>query len=257
MHCARCSSLSVEGTGSRKRPIAMVMVKICGITNGTDARRAVEAGADFLGFNFYRKSPRYIEPSKARQITRRLPAKVSVVGVFVNESEETMLEIARAVGLDFLQLHGDESPEMVSRLKRTLPVIKAIRVKKPFRQADIARFGRSDALLLDGFDKRQRGGTGKTFTWDIARRANRYGKIFLAGGLKPENIADAIRIVKPYAVDVCSGVEMEPGKKDPARLKALMQAVKNAQAVPGMKTVRLVSAVKAVPVLDLAKRKSR
>jgi phosphoribosylanthranilate isomerase len=235
----------------------MVMVKICGITNGTDARRAVEAGADFLGFNFYPKSPRYIEPTKARQIARRLPAKVSVVGVFVNESEKTMLEIARTVGLDFLQLHGDESPEMVSRLKRTLPVIKAIRVQKSFRQANVARFGRSDALLLDGFDAHQRGGTGKTFAWGIARRAKRYGRIFLAGGLKPENVADAIRTAKPYAVDVCSGVEVKPGKKDPARLKALMQAVRNAQAAPGMKTARLVPVVKAVPVLNLAKRKSR
>jgi phosphoribosylanthranilate isomerase len=235
----------------------MVMVKICGITNGTDARRAVKAGADFLGFNFYPKSPRYIEPSKARQIARRLPAKVSVVGVFVNESEETMLEIARTVGLDFLQLHGDESPELVSRLKRTVPVIKAIRVRNSFRPANLARFENSDALLLDGFNARQRGGTGKTFGWDIVRRANRYGKIFLAGGLKPENVADAIRIAEPYAVDVCSGVEMEPGKKDPTRLKALMQAVKNSQAAPGMKTARWMSAVKAVPVLNLAKRKSR
>jgi phosphoribosylanthranilate isomerase len=229
----------------------MVMVKICGITNATDARRAVEAGADFLGFNFYPKSPRYIEPTKARRIARRLPTKVSVVGVFVNESEKTMLEIARTVGLDFLQLHGDESPEMVSRLKRTLPVIKAIRVKKPFRQADLARFGRSDVLLLDGFDKRQRGGTGKTFAWDIARRANRYGKIFLAGGLRPENIADAIRAAKPYAVDVCSGVEMEPGKKDPARLKALMEAVKNAQAE------RVRPMAKAASAVNIARRKLR
>jgi phosphoribosylanthranilate isomerase len=235
----------------------MVMVKICGITNATDARRAVEAGADFLGFNFYSKSPRYIEPAKARQIALRLPAKVSVVGVFVNESEKTMLEIARTVGLDFLQLHGDESPEMISRLKRTLPVIKAIRVQKSFHPANLTRFGTSDALLLDGFDVHVRGGTGKTFAWDIARRASRYGKIFLAGGLKPENIADAIRIAEPYAVDVCSGVEIEPGKKDSARLKALMQAVKNAQAAPGMKTARLVSAVKAVPVLNLARRKSQ
>jgi phosphoribosylanthranilate isomerase len=226
----------------------MVMVKICGITNGMDARRAVEAGADFLGFNFYPQSPRYIKPAKARQIVRRLPAKVSVVGVFVNESEKTMLEIARTVGLDFLQLHGDESPEMVSRLKRTLPVIKAIRVRSSFHPANLARFGRSDALLLDGFDAHQRGGTGKTFAWDIARRANRYGKIFLAGGLKPENIADAIRATQPYAVDVCSGVEAKPGKKDLARLKTLMQAVKTAQVAP----VR-----KIAPAANLARRKSR
>jgi len=207
----------------------MVMVKICGITNAADARRAVEAGADFLGFNFYPKSPRYIEPAKARQIARRLPARVYVVGVFVNESEKTMLAIARTVGLDFLQLHGDESPELVSRLKRALPVIKAIRVRNSFRPAKLTRFRRADALLLDGFDRRRRGGTGKTFAWEIARRVNRYGRIFLAGGLKPENVADAIRAAKPYAIDVCSGVEAKPGKKDPARLRALMRAVKTAR----------------------------
>lgn len=205
------------------------MVKICGITNGMDARRAVEAGADFLGFNFYPKSPRYIEPAKARRIARRLPRNVFSVGVFVNESEKTILEIARTVGLDVLQLHGDESPEVVSRLKRTLPVIKAICVRNSLRPAKLARFRRSDALLLDGFDRRRHGGTGKTFAWGVARRANQYGRIFLAGGLKPENVADAIRAAKPYAIDVCSGVEAKPGKKDPARLKALMQAVRSVQ----------------------------
>jgi len=235
----------------------MVMVKICGITNGTDARRAVEAGADFLGFNFYPKSPRYIEPAKARQIARRLPAKVSVVGVFVNESEETMLEIARTVGLDFLQLHGDELPETVLRLRRTLPVIKAIRVRDSFRPANLARYGRSYALLLDGFDARQRGGTGKTFAWDVARRASRYGKIFLAGGLKPENVADAIRAAKPYAVDVCSGVEMKPGRKDPVRLKALMEAVQTAQSAPVMKAARVRPTAKAASAINIAKRKLR
>lgn len=254
MHCARCSNLSAEGTRSRKRPAAMVMVKICGITNGTDARRAVEAGADFLGFNFYPKSPRYIEPAKARRIAHKLPTKISLVGVFVNESEKTMLEIARIVGLDFLQLHGDESPAMVSRLKRTLPVIKAIRVRSSFRPANLVRFGRSDALLLDGFDRRRHGGTGKTFAWDIARRANRYGKIFLAGGLRPENVADAMRAAKPYAIDVCSGVEAKPGKKDPARLKALMQAVKTAEAA---RVGRAVRAVPAVSFVKVARRKSR
>jgi phosphoribosylanthranilate isomerase len=223
----------------------MVMVKICGITNATDARRAVEAGADFLGFNFYPRSPRYLEPAKARRIARQLPATIPLVGVFVNESEKKILEIAQTVGLDFLQLHGDESPEMVSRLKRALPVIKAIRVRNSFRPANLKRFGRSYALLLDGFDSRRRGGTGKTFAWHIARRANRYGQIFLAGGLKPENVVDAIRAAKPYAIDVCSGVEARPGKKDPARLKALMNAVKTAQAVP------------AVGEKNVAQRKSR
>ncbi|HXQ25668.1 MAG TPA: phosphoribosylanthranilate isomerase [Candidatus Acidoferrales bacterium] len=209
--------------------MARVKVKICGITNWTDARRAIAGGAELLGFNFYEGSPRYITPAKARRIVRRLSKGVSAVGVFVNETEQKMLETARAVGLDQLQLHGDESPAMVARLRRSLPVIKAIRVRKPFRASQLAPFKRASALLLDGFDRHARGGTGKTFDWEIARRAKRYGRIFLAGGLTPENIGDAIRAGKPYAVDVCSGVEARPGKKDPVRLKDLLRAVKGAQ----------------------------
>ena len=204
-------------------------VKICGITNWTDARRAIESGADFLGFNFYPGSPRYIAPAKARQIVKKLPKPVAAVGVFVNEPEEKMLEIARSVGLDYLQLHGDEGPELVGRLQRRLPVIKAVRVKRPFRASQIARYRRASALLLDGFDRRLRGGTGKTFDWKLARRAKPYGKIVVAGGLAPENVGDAIRIAEPYAVDVSSGVEAKPGKKDPARLKAFARAVREAQ----------------------------
>jgi phosphoribosylanthranilate isomerase len=205
-----------------------VKVKICGITNWTDARRAVEAGAQFLGFNFYPPSPRYIQPAAARRIVRRLPKRISVVGVFVNETEETMLATARKVGLDYLQLHGEESPEIVGRLKRKVPVIKAIRVRDSFRPAQIAAFGRASALLLDGFDKRHYGGTGKSFKWKLARGANRGARIFLAGGLTPDNVAAAIHTTNPYAVDVCSGVEERPGRKDPARIVALMWAVKSA-----------------------------
>ncbi|MGH9712340.1 MAG: phosphoribosylanthranilate isomerase [Candidatus Acidiferrales bacterium] len=207
----------------------MVKVKICGITNWTDARRAVAAGADFLGFNFYPPSPRYIAPAKARRIVRRLPESVEVVGVFVNETEEKMLEIARAVGLDYLQLHGDESPETVSRLKRSVPVIKALRVQKSFRPGQLTRFKRASAFLLDGFQPQRYGGTGKTFNWGIARRAKRSGRIFLAGGLTPQNVAAAIRAANPYAVDVCSGVEARPGKKDPVRVIAMLDAVKHSR----------------------------
>ncbi|HVB59527.1 MAG TPA: phosphoribosylanthranilate isomerase [Candidatus Acidoferrales bacterium] len=209
--------------------MARVKVKICGITNWTDARRAIEAGADLLGFNFYAPSPRYITPAKARRIIRRLPKKVSAVGVFVNESEEKILDIARSVGLGGLQLHGDESQATVERLNRSLSVIKAVRVRRPFRFSRLQRFRHAKALLLDGFDRRRYGGTGRTFNWGIARRANRYGKVFLSGGLTPENVAEAIRVAKPYAVDVCSGVEAKPGKKDPARVKAFMHAVNNIQ----------------------------
>lgn len=149
----------------------------------------------------------------------------------MNETEENMLEIARAVGLGCLQLHGDETPAMVERLSRSLPVIKAVRIRRPFRASRLQRFRRTKALLLDGFDGRLYGGTGRTFDWNVARRAKEYGKVFLSGGLTPENVAEAIRAARPYAVDVCSGVEAKPGKKDPARMKTFMQAVKKAQKV--------------------------
>jgi len=208
-----------------------VKVKICGITNWTDAKRAVEAGAEFLGFNFYRPSPRYIRPAAARRIVRRLPKKVAAVGVFVNEPEQSMLAIARRTGLRYLQLHGDEAPEVVTRLKRQIPVIKAIRLGDAFQPSQLSTFDRANALLLDGFDKGHYGGTGKTFSWKLAKRANGNQRIFVAGGLTPENIAEAIRVAQPYAVDVCSGVEARPGKKDPARITALMNAVKSTMKV--------------------------
>jgi phosphoribosylanthranilate isomerase len=207
----------------------MVKVKICGITNWADARRAIESGADLLGFNFVPTSPRYVTPAKARRMVKKLPANISAVGVFENESEEAMLEIARSVGLSQLQLHGDESPAMVARLARNggrLGVIKALRVKKPFRVAQLAAYKRANAILLDGFSRQARGGTGTTFDWHLARRAKRHGRIFLAGGLTPENVAQAIRTARPYAVDVCSGVESRPGKKDALRMRSLVRAVK-------------------------------
>jgi phosphoribosylanthranilate isomerase len=206
-----------------------VKVKICGITNWTDAKRAIDAGADMLGFNFYAKSPRYIAPAKARRIVRRLPKHVSAVGVFVNEQEQKMLSIARSVGLDRLQLHGDEGSVTVARLRRSLPVIKAIRANPSFRPSQLSQFKRASAILLDGFDRRVRGGTGKTFDWRLAWRSKRYARIFLAGGLTPENVGEAIRIAEPYAVDVCSGIEAKPGKKSPERLRALMSAVESAR----------------------------
>lgn len=206
-----------------------VRIKICGITNWADARSAMESGADFLGFNFYPPSPRYVTPAKARRIVRRLPKGIATVGVFVNQPEENVLKIARRVGLQYLQLHGDESPAAVEHLQRSLPVIKAVRVKKPFRTARMARYRRASALLLDGFDTQLRGGTGRRFDWRLAQRAKRYGKIFVAGGLAPENVAEAIRIAQPFAVDVSSGVEARPGKKDPARIQAFAISVRQAQ----------------------------
>jgi len=208
----------------------MVKVKICGITNWSDARGAVEAGADFLGFNFYRESSRYIAPAAARRIVKRLPDKIATVGVFVNEAEPDMLAIARRVGLDYVQLHGDETAEMVSRMRRSFRVIKAIRVRDSFRVAQLANFKGASSILLDGFDSRLRGGTGKSFNWKVAKNAGRKRQIFLAGGLTPENAAEAVSAARPFAIDVCSGVEARPGKKDAARMRALVAAVRPVSA---------------------------
>jgi len=208
----------------------MVKVKICGITNWGDARQAIESGADLLGFNFVATSPRYVTPAKARRMVKKLPRKIAAVGVFENAPEETMLAIARSVGLDQLQLHGDETPAMVARLagsnRRRLRVIKALRVKKSFRAGQLDAYKRADAILLDAYSRKARGGTGKTFDWQAARRAKGHGRIILAGGLTPENVAEAIRAARPYAVDVCSGVESRPGKKDARRMRNLVNAVK-------------------------------
>jgi phosphoribosylanthranilate isomerase len=207
----------------------MVKVKICGITNLKDARQAFRAGADFLGFNFYSRSPRYVTPRKARGILQRLPKKVASVGVFVNERDDEMLKIARQVGLDYLQLHGEESPTTIAHLARNLPVIKAVRVRDSFRTAELARYKHASAFLLDGFDRRRHGGSGKTFRWNMALRAKRAGRIFLAGGLTPENVTEAIRSAKPYAVDLCTGVEAKPGKKDHALVVNFMRAVRSSR----------------------------
>jgi phosphoribosylanthranilate isomerase len=207
-----------------------VRVKICGITNWADARCACDAGADYLGFNFYLRSPRYIDPERAGSIVRRLPKRVASVGIFVNEPDENLIRIARGVKLTYVQLHGEETPADVSRLRRMLGAVKIIKAIRVRRAADVRKaeqFHDAFAILLDGFEPQRRGGTGKKFEWSVAARADARLQIFLAGGLTPENVAEAIRIVQPYAIDVCSGVESSPGKKDRARIKALMRAVRD------------------------------
>jgi phosphoribosylanthranilate isomerase len=206
-----------------------VKVKICGITNWKDAEQAARAGADFLGFNFYASSPRYIKPGAARAIIKKLPKRVATVGVFVNEDEKRLQEIAVETGLNCVQLHGEETAGTIARIAKLWPVIKAVRMRKPFRLRGLGRFKKANALLLDGFDEKHRGGTGKTFDWKLAAEAKSYGQIFLAGGLNPDNVAAAIHAAKPYAVDVCSGVERKPGKKDPAKMRALVRAVRKVE----------------------------
>ena len=201
-------------------------VKICGITNLADALRAAKVGADYLGFNFYTGSPRYIAPAKARRIVQRLPRGVQAVGVFVDARPSQIVETAKQAGLRIVQLHGSESPRVVGLLAKKLAVWKAIRVRGALKPPRLRRYGAAHALLLDSFRRGTKGGTGKTFDWKLARSAKKNGRIILAGGLTPENVAAAIRAVQPWAVDVASGVETRPGKKDSRKLRAFFRAVK-------------------------------
>ena len=189
----------------------------------------VDLGASALGFNFYPSSPRAISPADAWNIIRRLPPFVEAVGVFVNWPPLVVDALARALRLRSVQLHGEESPKEVAELARSHRVIKAVQVGRGFRVAALSRYRRADGLLLDGFARGLHGGTGRTLDWNLARSARRYGRIILAGGLTPDNIAEAIRVARPYAVDVASGVEARPGRKDPARLRALFTAVEAAR----------------------------
>jgi phosphoribosylanthranilate isomerase len=205
-------------------------VKICGITTWDDARLSIDLGASALGFNFYPPSPRSISPAEAWSIIRRLPPFVEAVGVFVNWPPLVVDAMARAVRLGAVQLHGAESPREVAELARKRRVIKAVAVKRGFQPASLRKYRAADAILLDGFARGLHGGTGHTLDWSLARAAGRYTRIILAGGLTPENIAEAIRVAQPYAVDVASGVEVRPGRKDPAKLRTLFAAVERARA---------------------------
>jgi phosphoribosylanthranilate isomerase len=203
----------------------MVRIKICGITNLEDARLAADLGAQALGFNFYPLSPRKVDPEAARAIIAQLPPLVLSVGVFVDEDAGVVRDLAARVGLDWVQLHGQESPEYCRSLGRR--VIKAFRIKDAASLAFLAVYqGAAQALLLDTYRTGQVGGTGETFDWQLARRAHEYGRIILAGGLTPENVAQAIRVAQPQAVDVASGVEAAPGKKDPEKLRNFIAAVR-------------------------------
>ena len=208
--------------------IFMTKVKICGITNLEDALLSAKFGADALGFNFYEKSPRYILPGKAREIIEKLPPEILKVGVFVNESLEKIAEIAETAKLDALQLHGEETPEFARELKAKtdLEIIKAFRVRREFKPEDVLQYD-TDAILLDAYNPQEHGGTGETFDWEIAKNVQKISpKMFLAGGLSPDNIAKAIFEVKPFAVDACSSLESEKGIKDSKKVRDFIFAVK-------------------------------
>jgi len=205
----------------------MVRIKICGITNLEDALLAADLSADALGFIFYPPSPRSIAPDAARAIIAQLPPFVSTVGVFVDEAADIVKKLAATVGLNWLQLQGKEPPEYCRALDRR--VIKVFRVQDEKSLADLAAYqGAAQAFLLDTYKKGQVGGTGETFNWDLALEAKKYGPIILAGGLTAENVAQAISVAQPAAVDVASGVEAAPGKKDPVKLQAFFAAIKGA-----------------------------
>jgi phosphoribosylanthranilate isomerase len=203
----------------------MVRIKICGITNLEDAILAAALGADALGFIFFAKSPRSVAPEAAREIIAHLPPFVAAVGVFVDEDAEMVQDLATRVGLDWVQLHGAESPDYCRSL--SLRVIKGFRIQDKTSLAELAPYrDAAQALLLDTYKKGQVGGTGEVFDWHLAREAKKYGRIILAGGLTAANVAQAIATAQPDAVDAASGTEAAPGRKDPAKLRAFFKAMK-------------------------------
>jgi len=211
-----------------------IKVKICGITNPDDARIAVAARVDAIGLMFYEKSPRHLTLEQAARISEVLPPFVSKVGVFVNALRETVEEAVRRCGLDVLQFHGEESPSYCASFAPR-KVIKAFRIRNAASLEALADYQDStDAWLLDSYVAGKHGGTGATFNWDLAMQAQEEGvPIVLAGGLTPDNVADAVRQVTPYAVDVSSGVESSPGRKDPASVAAFIRAAKLALSMRG------------------------
>ncbi|MFN7951941.1 MAG: phosphoribosylanthranilate isomerase [bacterium] len=205
----------------------MIRVKICGVTTARDLQAVVDAGADAVGFNFHRASKRWIDPSVAAPLARTLPAFVTRVGVFVDESRESIESIAAQVGLDVIQLHGAEPPELARSLSRR--VIRAVRARDERDLEGVEEYGAS-AVLVDAFVPGQAGGTGVRGDWNLARAAARRFPLILAGGLDCENVADAVRQVQPYAVDVASGVEAAPGRKDPRKVRTFVERAHHAFA---------------------------
>jgi len=201
---------------------ARVRVKICGITSVEDGLHAARCGADALGFVFYDRSPRCIAPEEAGEIVRRLPPFVSMVGLFVNEEPARIERIAQMCSLDMIQMHGDEEPGQCRIAGRR--VIKALRLRESSSLPMVERF--SDcAVLLDAWVPNSYGGTGQCCNWDLAADAARVRSVILAGGLNPDNVGEAISVVHPFAVDVSSGVESAPGKKDPLKVEAFIRNV--------------------------------
>jgi phosphoribosylanthranilate isomerase len=206
----------------------MVRVKICGITKPEDAKLCAELGAHAIGLNFYEGSPRCLSPFAASELIRRLPPFIAPVGIFVNWTQAPIIALCKALRLAVAQLHGDETSQVVDAVSRRLQVIKAMRLGQGTAAPDFSRYRSAVAFLLDSATTGQYGGSGTTGNWHLARVAAQTQRIILAGGLTPENVGEAIRIVRPYAVDVASGVEARPGKKDPAKLRTFFDEVNRA-----------------------------
>jgi len=209
----------------------MLKIKICGITNFSDALSACKLGTDLLGFIFYKRSPRYIFPRKAKRIIQKLPPNIKKVGIFVNEDIDKVKRISKYLRLDFLQFHGKESACYISKFK-DYRIIKTFRIKDKKSLKAISKYKNVDFYLLDTYVKEKLGGTGKIFNWNLAVKAKSFkNPIILSGGLNPKNVMRAIKKVRPFAVDVCSGVEKEIGKKDPKLLEEFIKKVRYAASL--------------------------
>jgi phosphoribosylanthranilate isomerase len=207
-----------------------VQIKICGITNLKDAKVCAELGANMIGFNFYRRSPRYIEPKVARRLIDTIPTEVCSVGVFVDASAEEVRNTAKATGIRCVQLHGNASADICSELAHEYRVIRVFSTNLQFRPEEISPFSDCD-VLVDAHDPNLRGGTGLTCDWSAARAARAFARfLVLSGGLTGQNVSQAIATVEPHAVDVCSGVERAPGVKDHRALEDFFAAVRMASS---------------------------
>ena len=200
-----------------------IHVKICGFTRLEDALVAEGLGASAVGFVFYSESPRYINPEKARNISEQLGPFIARVGVFVDEEPATILRIVETVQLSAIQLHGLEEPDYITGLKK-IPIIKAFRVSNAFNQEELKRYD-VNAFLLDTYDADSYGGTGRVFDWKNAYKCRNHGRIILAGGLDASNVCEAVRIARPWGVDVSSGVESSAGIKDPEKMEAFFHTL--------------------------------
>jgi phosphoribosylanthranilate isomerase len=216
---------SRSGDKGVQSPCYMVKVKVCGIKEPEDARVATDAGADAIGLVFA-ESPRRVSAERAREIASVLPDGVLKVGVFVDEEPGEVLRIAREVGLDYAQLHGDEGPEAVAEIRSGgLGVIKALRVRDAASLGEMERYD-ADLFMLDAYSEKVRGGTGARFDWELAKSLKGRDNIVVSGGLTPENVREAIRFFEPYGVDASSSLEERPGKKNDERVRRFVRAAK-------------------------------